>query len=85
MITPKPFPCPLPIGFLATPLLNTYHFLLLLQVGCDQIVKEEKCIGIDCYENVVLKLGDETAFDQRFLFYKKLNICKKLNFEQYIT
>lgn len=48
-------------------------------------MKEEKCIGIDCYENVVLKLGDETAFDQRFLFYKKLNICKKLNFEQYIT
>lgn len=29
-------------------------------------MEEEKCIRINGNENVILKLGDETAFDHRF-------------------
>lgn len=54
------------IRFSANQIPN-YHFLLLLHVRRDQIMQEEERVRINCYENVIFKLCDETAFHHGLL------------------
>lgn len=42
-------------------------------------MEEEKCVGVNCYEYVIFKFGDETAFNDWFLFceIREKNLIKQ--------